>query len=178
MEPEDIERKEFLVSLRGYDRDEVDSFLQRVADELRRVKGEIRPVEDSPPAGDKEAMYKQVGEETSRILLAAEEAGKQIRDRAQREAAEMLVAARAKAEEIARQSQAERQTAEEDLRKLREARGMLATQLDDVRRRLDEAISRLTAPIEDAGARKPRAKKAAGPGAEAAPAAQIGRAHV
>lgn len=156
MEPEDIEKREFLISLRGYDRDEVDSFLRELADEIRSLKKESSAAQPaSGPAEsqtnfDRAAALKGVGEETSKILLAAEEAADEIRQRARREAAEILTDARQEADRVAREAQTQRQEHEEDFRRLREARNILATQLEDVRRRLDETIGRLQAPIDSA----------------------------
>lgn len=150
MEPEEITRKEFLISLRGYDRDEVDAFLQEIADELRSLRSAAQVRVEQPSGGDREAMYRQVGEETAKILLAAEEAAQHIRERAQEEMAGLIADARAQAQELSRQSAAERQEAEDDLRQLRDARSVLATQLQDVRQRIDEIISRLSGPIEAA----------------------------
>ena len=39
--PEEIESKEFLVVLRGYDKDEVGSFLRSVADDVRSLNDQI-----------------------------------------------------------------------------------------------------------------------------------------
>lgn len=150
MEPEEIESKEFLVSLRGYDREEVDAYLRELADEIRRLSTNIgtAAAPSAAPAGDPATFYKQIGDETSKILLAAEEAGREINTRARAEAAELLSSARSQAEEIRKLGDQQRQAAEDDLRRLREARSILATQLEDVRRRLDETIARLQAPIE------------------------------
>ncbi|MBW3588506.1 MAG: DivIVA domain-containing protein [Actinobacteria bacterium] len=151
MEPEEIESKEFLVSLRGYDREEVDAYLRELADEIRRLSTSVGTTAAPPsaaPTGDPATFYKQIGDETSKILLAAEEAGREINARARAEAAELLSSARSQAEEIRKLGDQQRQAAEDDLRRLREARSILATQLEDVRRRLDETIARLQAPIE------------------------------
>lgn len=153
VQPEDIESKEFLVSLRGYDREEVDAFLRELAEEIRRLKSDAQTVApSSSPAGEGDAstFYKQIGEETSKILVAAEEAGAEIRARASAEAAELLASARNQSEEVRRAGEAQKQAAEDDLRRLREARSILANQLEDVGRRLEETISRLQAPIEPA----------------------------
>lgn len=100
-------------------------------------------------ATDPAAVYRQIGEKTSQILVAAEEAGKEIRELARREAAEVLADARAKAAEIVMAAQADRRAAEHDLQRLREARAQLATQLEVVRRRLDETIALLRAPMDE-----------------------------
>lgn len=148
MDPEQIENKEFLIGLRGYDRDEVDRFLKQVAEEVRK----LQPAADlaSAPAEPQEArsLYEQVGQETSRILLAAEEAGNEIKEAAKTEAASLMTDARARAEEIDRVARERQSVSEDYLKRLEEARGVLATQLVDVGRRLEETVSRLQMPVE------------------------------
>lgn len=188
VEPEEIEAKQFLISLRGYDREEVDEFLRQVADELRRrLQG--GPVASGGATAD---AYRRVGEETSRILVAAEEIANNMRETARREteaavakarkeaeetreaarkeSIETIAAARKEAEETVASARTEaaeilgsarqeataveksiaeaREAAEQDLEALRQARSVLSTQLEDVRRRLDETIARLQAPVD------------------------------
>ena len=177
MEPDEIEKREFLVSLRGYDRDEVDSFAKEVSQELRHLRDKLAAASadaasssqapiDSPPRGSQ--AYERVGEDTSKILLAAEQVGEQIREKARREASELMTDARTEAEKAKRESDSKRQEAEDDLRKLREARTVLATQLEDVGQRLNESVARLRAPVEPAG---PAARTAVVAAAQAAPSA-------
>lgn len=157
MDPEEIQNREFLVSLRGYDRDEVDAFAREVAEEIAKLRTQLTAAGSAPPAAapepvpavpaDRSDALKQIGEETSKILLAAEQVGSDIKDKARREAAEMLADAREEVQKINKESSERRREAEEELRKLTEARSVLATQLEDVRRRLDETISRLVAPM-------------------------------
>ncbi len=156
MEPNEISKREFLVSLRGYDRDEVDAFAKEVAQELARLRSELAAASASGPAQGPPIVavpvntqaYERVGEDTSKILLAAEQVGEQIREKARREAAGLTTDARAEAEKIKREADAERKESEDDLRKLREARTVLATQLEDVGQRLAESVARLRAPVE------------------------------
>lgn len=152
----EIETMNFTVGLRGYDRDEVDAYLSKLAEEMRELRkgAEGAPTPVAEPAAPPKAtetptdLYKRVGEETSKILLAAEEAGKEIREKASRDAAEVMADARRKAQEVARISGEQRTAADEELRKLQQARDVLATQLEDVGRRLQETIGRLKTPIE------------------------------
>ncbi|MFN2611609.1 MAG: DivIVA domain-containing protein [Actinomycetota bacterium] len=182
MEPEDIEQRDFMVSLRGYDRDEVDAFKREVTEEIRSLKQalEQKPAETSGPARseapapapavDRSAALQHVGEQTSKILLAAEQAAEQIRveaeaaaeklsdetarttselkERTKREVAELVADARRAADAIEQQGQAAKAAAEEDLKRVQEARRALTTQLEDVRRRLDETMVRLQASFE------------------------------
>ncbi|HVE76993.1 MAG TPA: DivIVA domain-containing protein [Actinomycetota bacterium] len=182
MEPEEIERRNFAMSLRGYDRDEVDKFMQEVAGLLRdqqrllesaesnaseAVRQQETAVEEAVAAAiqelpapepapdalqqgaDPEAVFRQIGEETSKILIAARSAGEEILATARSDAAELLLNARRESKKVADHSEAERAEAERDLAFLREARALLATQLEDIQRRLGESISRLRNPVED-----------------------------
>lgn len=148
MDEKKVETKEFTVSLRGYDRDEVDVYLGQLAEELRQLKAGAAGTPPAAASSGSADAYRQVGDETSKILVAADEAGREIRDRAQKEATSIVAEARSKAEAITRQHQADRRGFEEDIQKLREVRDTLATQLEDVGRRLAETTARLKTPIE------------------------------
>lgn len=114
--PEEIQSREFLVSLRGYDRDEVHAFLDEVAEAFAELlassAGDGRsadggsagtdaaepvpsdePAEVAGPAAPEPAPlqapvspFAAIGAETQRILDAAQEAGEQIMARAEQEA--------------------------------------------------------------------------------------------
>lgn len=150
MEPEQIENKGFLVGLRGYDREEVDRFLKEVAEVVRELHRQTSEMPaPSAPAGPKDA-YRQLGEETSRILVVAEEAAEEIRAKAEAQAAEVTSKARAEAEVIRERSLDERKRAEAHLQDLERSRAALVTQLEDVRRRLDETVNRMKIPMRQA----------------------------
>ncbi|MGH2718128.1 MAG: hypothetical protein ACRDJU_06080 [Actinomycetota bacterium] len=113
----------------------------------------MKPDDDAlPPAGggaaDPAAFFRQLGEQTSKVLTAAEEAAREIREQARRDAAVVVADARMQAEELARAAAAERRIAEEELRRFREARAILANQIEDVRRRLEEIVLRLRTPVD------------------------------
>jgi cell division initiation protein len=163
LEPDDLERKEFLVSLRGYDREEVDEYLREVAEELRRRAASGPQAAAVQVRADPTDAYRQVGQETSKILIAAEETANEIRERAKAEAAQLVSDARAEADQVVRKAQAEKQTIEEDLRRLRDARNLTGTQLEDVGRRVEEMVARLRSPIEPAPKPTPTAKPVPAP---------------
>jgi DivIVA domain-containing protein len=154
MDPEDIEAREFATSLRGYDREEVDSFRRGVAAEVRRLRSALAQQvasassAESPTPPDTADAYRQVGDETARILVAAEQAAREIKERGQREVAELLADAREEAAALGRAAIAERETIEEDIRQLQEARAMLGTEMEDLRRRFEELVLRLRQPFE------------------------------
>jgi DivIVA domain-containing protein len=163
MDEKDIERKDFTVSLRGYDREEVDAYLAELAREIRALKTDRSepPAPSAPPTAA--ATFQQIGEETSRILVVADEAGREIRARAEREAASVVAEARTRAEEMSRKQQEELRALEDHIRRLKDARDTLATQLEDVSRRLQETLSRVRAPMDVIGGRPTKAPPAPKP---------------
>ena len=82
---DEIETKAFVVSLRGYDRGEVDRWLQDLAEEHRRLVVELEAAqrEDEPidlrEQGD---VFTAVGQEVADVLRAAREAAAAMFDRA------------------------------------------------------------------------------------------------
>lgn len=177
IEADEVGQKEFLVALRGYDREQVDAYLREIAEELRRLRSASESAVAPAPSSAAE-VYKGIGEKTSQILVAAEEAGEEIKTTARDEAARILTDTRMEATSLARTSQNERRQAEQEIRKLRDARNLLKTQLEDVGRRLEEMISRLDSPMDipdtDVGPEPPPAPVAAPPRAEP-PAAPMRR---
>jgi DivIVA domain-containing protein len=62
--PDDIEKKRFLVALRGYDRDEVDAFLRGVAADQRQLMRALEVAESRPaPAPSEQALFEALGAE-------------------------------------------------------------------------------------------------------------------
>ena len=194
MDPEEIENRQFLVQLRGYARDEVESFREEVAQEIKILRKQLtkatsdlshanselaslksqlaevtaqltqersrpapepEPRHDAEPAPveDRASMFRMVGQETERILLAAEEAAEQIHEQAQKESAELMADTRMRVERSLAEFEAARRAAEEDFAGIRDSRSMVASQLEDIRRRLEETISRLRVPVELPGSK-------------------------
>ncbi|MDQ3932256.1 MAG: DivIVA domain-containing protein [Actinomycetota bacterium] len=151
--PEEIATRQFLIALRGYDRDEVTTFLGRVAEDYRSLVTRVQELETDlerastafTVSSDPLEAFRQLGEETTRILVAAEEAAIQLRQRAEEETRVELEAARRTATEeldTARRSAAEelqhaRRTAAEELQS---ARRTAAEELDEARRAASEEL--------------------------------------
>ncbi|HEX9889942.1 MAG TPA: DivIVA domain-containing protein [Nitriliruptorales bacterium] len=161
--PDEIASRQFLVSLRGYDRDEVDRFLEQVADTLAALQRQIRDLEDQAeaasarvpalrdaptdvtPAGatavaTPHEAFKALGEETTRILVAAEESGRSIKQKAEeraqqeletarREARDEVESARRTASKVVSDAERRRNQIAEDARALEAVRDRLADQL-------------------------------------------------
>lgn len=85
LDPDEIERREFLVSLRGYDRDEVHEFLATIAAGVRDLLGSgggDRP-RTAAEIGDD---FTRLGQEVASLLRAAQESADRIVAEARTEA--------------------------------------------------------------------------------------------
>ncbi|MCU1454719.1 MAG: DivIVA protein, partial [Acidimicrobiales bacterium] len=65
--PDEIAGKEFLVGLRGYDKDEVRAFLTVVADQVGGGTSEPAP-QPAPPAAPAAPDWSQLGAEVAAVL--------------------------------------------------------------------------------------------------------------
>jgi DivIVA domain-containing protein len=171
LSPEDITSRSFLVSLRGYDRDEVHAFLAQVADtvrDLRERADELEELATAPssdetpaaaapveaPAAEPASLFAQIGQETQRILEAAQTAAEEIRGKAEAAAAELRRGAEAETAELRQTAEAEvaelRQTAEAEVAELRQTaeaetaaqRETAQQEADELRRSAKEAAER------------------------------------
>jgi DivIVA domain-containing protein len=141
-----IEDVAFPISMRGYDRGAVDSYVSRVREVVAQLEANR-----APEAAVREALEK-VGEQTKSVLESAGQSAEQITAAARREAEEssaraksdaeeMVANAKAEATEIAARSQAE---AEETVAKARqEAAEHLQGSRDEVTALRKEAEARL-----------------------------------
>ncbi len=169
--PEEIQSREFLVSLRGYDRDEVHAFLDEVAEsfaELLTDGGTSTPsapaqaeesvaVEpdapepeviaeapvETPPAAAPESLFAAIGAETQRILEAAQAAGDEIRRRAESEAADARASALAEAEGQVKQLREQASATQAQIDVLQQRRDELGERLRQARETVDLAMLEL-----------------------------------
>jgi DivIVA domain-containing protein len=96
-----IEDVAFPVSMRGYDRETVDSYVSRVREVVAQLEASR-----SPEAAVKDALEK-VGEQTKSVLQSAGQSAEQITVAAQREADETAARAKSEAKETVGKAQAE-----------------------------------------------------------------------
>lgn len=182
---DEIRSRTFIVSLRGFDREEVKAFLSEVAVALESAQERVRELEaeaveagggpvtgadaageaaspDLAPAereggtpaggqaGEQVSPFAELGAETQRILEAAQEAGAQIRKRAQADAERELKAARAQAARIIAEGERQREEVGRAVEALTGARTELADDLREVGRTI-ERILRELGPARAAG---------------------------
>ena len=178
--PEEIAERRFLVSLRGYDRDEVHAFLGHLArqmadlqqrnaelsQEVERVttasprpqpapgaEGEQRLEEAAPATApspdDPRRPFAEIGEETQRILEAAQEAGSRITRKARHDADRELQAARQRAAKVIADGERRREATEAVVTRLEERRTAIAGELRSVGQAIERAVGELV-PDDDA----------------------------
>jgi DivIVA domain-containing protein len=158
--PDEIRSREFLVSLRGYDRDEVHGFLDHMAkyvrdlhlqlESLQAGRSASQPVPAEPAlapplydVADTNAFFEDLGKTTQRILEAAHEAGSEIQRKARNEADCELAAARAHAEKLIAEGQRRREVIEGVVRMLEEHRAALAENLRGVALNIEQVLTDL-----------------------------------
>lgn len=161
--PEEIQSREFLVSLRGYDRDEVHAFLDEVAEAFAQLRAQagVAPAPDTtdvdadapeatpepaaaaptPPAAEPPStQFAVIAAETQRILEAAQTAGEEIRKRAETEAETARAEAMAEAEGQVRTLREQASATNEQITQLLQRRGELADRLRQARETVDLAL--------------------------------------
>ena len=190
MSAKDIERADFAVALRGYDREEVDAFLRQVAGEHRRLSEALDASQrnvDKPYqslGSDMGELLQHAKDSADAIRRRAEEDGKQVRQEAKKDAA----ATREKAEHDAegvrkaadyeaseRIKEAERRARQlmeveaEARHRLRDIRAELATVVEGMERAEASLAQPQGAPRSDASAQTDDAAPTASGGAAAEP---------
>lgn len=136
--PEEIENKEFLITLRGYDKDEVQAFLRAVAEDFRSVSTTFKEM----PAGGN--AFDALGAEVSSVLRVAKESATALKKKAEDDAAQ----ARKRAEEEANTlreaaSQAARRLTSEAQKHATEVRAAAQREADDRLRDMARRVERL-----------------------------------
>lgn len=138
-------------------------------------------VEASAPASERDRdLFRELADETARVLAAAEEAARNIRDRAQQrgeaelatarsQGREELDAARRAAADILAEAEAARAAAHQEVRRLEEVRGRFAAQLRQAHQAVDGFVQRLSMPT---GGGDPAGAASAAPLRPPAPAAE------
>jgi cell division initiation protein len=120
--PLDIHHKEFSHSLRGYNEEQVDSFLDEVADELERLfKENIDMSEKLEAAKEKVRGYEQIEASINATLLQAQRSSEDIVTKANTEAESILRDAELKAKEIIHNALQNKQTVTNELVRIKAA---------------------------------------------------------
>lgn len=122
----EIQRKEFRTSLRGYNMEEVDRFLDEVARELDRLTTEKKELlARIELLENKVAESEEMKSVIQAALLSAQKAAEDIRKSAQSEAESILQAAKEKADTEMKDFSIEKKALQKEIEKLRDVQGQI-----------------------------------------------------
>ena len=154
-----LTRVEFATAMRGYDKDEVDTFLRELAGEQERLTTELATANRRA-----EKAHLELGEEIGQLLQhakdvadslvkKAEEESASIKEKARRAADKTTTDAEAKADALRRVSESDAvariRDAQEKVRALQDTEGQVRTRLYSLR----QTVATLNDTIEEAEAR-------------------------
>lgn len=142
LSPLDVRTKkeDFQRSLRGYDADQVDSFLDLVSDRLEELVEERRRLADRVDTLEEQLQeYRERERALNEALLTAQELREEARQQAEREAQIRVREAEQKADDILREARRGADEARSDLRELqRRKEGLVQALRGTLRRFADE----------------------------------------
>lgn len=120
--PLDIHHKEFRHSLRGYSEEEVDAFLDEVADEFERLFKENIDLSEKLEASREQVRGYEAQKETlHNTLVAAQRSAEDIVAKARQEAATLLRDAEVKSKEIIHNALTQKQRVQGELVRIKQA---------------------------------------------------------
>lgn len=120
--PLDIQHKEFRRAIRGYNEEDVDSFLDEVVKEFERLFNEnVELKEKIEKANEKLQQYEGIEQTLQKALLTAQQAADDIQNNAKKEAELIIKDAEVKAKELVQQVASDKQQLEKEALALKEA---------------------------------------------------------
>jgi len=142
--PLDIRHQEFKRGMRGYVDEEVDEFLDEVADEYERIfKENIDLSERLESLEDKVKQYRRIEETLQKTLLSAQQSAEELKANATKESQLILRDAELKARQMVSDLYSDRQNLEKSIAGLRgveqDVRFRLRTMLETFLKQLEEA---------------------------------------
>jgi DivIVA domain-containing protein len=154
--PEEIQGKEFFITLRGYDKDEVRSFLAALAEEHERL---LRVSEATAPS---EVSFESLGRGVGSVLEAAHKASEEMRKEAEVVAHELTQSAAAEAAQMKEEAAAKALEVAEEAERLSVEKLTAATaRAEDIQKESEgmvvawrEEADRVTAEQREAAARE------------------------
>jgi cell division initiation protein len=118
--PLDIRHKEFKRGMRGYVDEEVDEFLDQIADEFERLfKDNIDHGERIENLEEQVTRYRRMEETLQKTLVSAQQSAEELKQNATKESQLILRDAELKARQMVNESYADKQRIEGSLTKLR-----------------------------------------------------------
>ena len=140
--PEEVEQQEFLVALRGYDKDEVHAFLRRLAADYRESLFRAQAADGDP--------FSALGDHVATMMRTAVEAASELRNRVEEETATLR-------EDTDRDVANLRNEAEQDRQEAAAILEAARVEADQIRRAAEDEASNLRRRAEDEAAHVRRA---------------------
>ncbi|MBP2017136.1 cell division initiation protein [Symbiobacterium terraclitae] len=173
--PVDISNKEFPVRMRGYDRDAVDDFLDRVVQEFEQLIRENASLrEQIANLTQRLEQYQNLEQTINRTLVLAEQAAEEIKESARREADLLLSQTRAQVERMLENGQAKARQIMADNSDLIRVVETLRTQVRALLQSQLEALDALPDPLSAVAAAQFSDAREARPDDRRGPASQGG----
>ncbi len=139
--PLEVHNHQFGVSFRGYDRDEVRSFLAMVSEEFEQAISETTRLKDQMSELRTQLSETKTREKSiQKALEAADRISREIKDTARRESEVLVKEARLKANKMLEQAQGRVQTVEDRIHELKSMRERFEHRLRSV---LEEHVNTL-----------------------------------
>ena len=144
----DILQQTFTVKFRGYDTQDVDSFLEIVSREIERLSGKnIQLAEDLKKAQEELSVLRKKEENVNAALITVQNLTGEVKQKAKAEADRLLQEARDKARDIVTNAQTQMQTQKDESALLRDQ------EKNEAQHRIDEARQEADRIINDAHAK-------------------------
>lgn len=106
--PLDIQKKEFRRSFRGYNNEEVDSFLDRIMQDYETLYRENQDLKERLAQSEQNmARYREIEDVLQKTMVLAQKNADELRQNAEKEAQLLLDRARIEAEQLSREAEQE-----------------------------------------------------------------------
>ena len=152
--PQDIQSQQFHVRFRGFDVDEVDDFLEKVAEDYLTAIQENKQLKERLEEMKNElSSYRHQGKSFQKAFVSAQQMADEMMEKSEKQAADIVSRARQEAEQLQSEAQQEIMALERQLDQLKEQkngiRDELRTTLTGYLERLDEVFDTTTATPTD-----------------------------
>ncbi|MGL5270642.1 MAG: DivIVA domain-containing protein [Selenomonadaceae bacterium] len=128
--PVDIHNKDFKRSFRGYNEDEIDDFLDRVGNDYEKLYRENRQFQETIDRLEKElGRFQQLETTLHETLVVAQKTAEEVKNNAQRERDNILLAAKLEADKMITEAAAQVEAMQVEYRQLEQRKQMFSTKL-------------------------------------------------
>lgn len=155
LQASDVLQQTFAITFRGYDRLDVDSYLEIVAREMERMSSHtITLIDDLRAARQELSLLNKQKENINEALITVQKLTGEVQKKAQTEAERLMQETRDKAREIVIQAQAQMQAQKDEITHMRErgeseAQNCVAAARQEAERIVNEAQEQARALLED-----------------------------